>query len=217
MGDGIAFHTPDEVGDIGARLIIAPVSFFPFLGEVITYLTETENWFEVGITVDEATGTGWDVLERFYMDNPIIGSITPFFTDPGDLYLPLDGATHDQADYPELFAVLPSSMKDEILDTLTLPSLEGLFLKGLESPELTGDTGGDESVTLNVSQIPAHDHTYIPPVLNLDLEGPGVPDILAAGIGAPTTTGATGSGASHENRPPFIVVEFFIFSGRTRV
>ena len=217
MSDGIAFHTPDELSDIGARLIIAPVSLFPFLGEVITYLTNSANWYEVGETVEDVTEAAWDALGAFYMDNPLIGTIAPFFDDPGDLYLPLDGSTHSEDDYPELYLALPDSMVDEGASEFSLPDLEGLFLKGQESPELPGDIGGDENVTLTINQIPAHDHSYVPPVLNIDLEGLGVPDILAAGIGAPTTTGSAGGGQAHENRPPFIVVEFYIFSGRTRV
>lgn len=217
MLDGLAFHTPEEINGIGARLIIAPMSFFPFLGDVINSLNVESNWHEVGITVVDAAGVGWDILERFYMDNPMIGSMSAFFDDPGDLYLPLDGQTHSEDDYPELYLVLPDSMVDEMAGEFTLPSAQGLFLKGQEAPELTGDTGGAENVTLTINQIPDHDHSYTPPVLNIDLEGPGVPDILAAGIGAPTTTGSTGGGQSHENRPPFIVVEWYIFSGRTRV
>jgi len=217
MGDGRAFHTPDNISDVGARLIVAPTSLFPFLGEVLSYLVEAGNWLAVGATVDDTTEAAWDILQTFYEDNPMIGKIDAFFADPGDMYLALDGATHSEDDYPELYLALPDSMVDDMAGEFTLPDLEGQFLKGQESAEAAGDIGGSSTVALAVDEMPAHDHSYVPPVLNIDLEGPGVPDLLAAGVGAPTTTGQTGSGNAHENKPPFIVVFWYIFSGRTRV
>jgi len=217
MGDGRAFHTPSEIGDVGARLIVAPTSLFPFIGEVLSYLIESSNWLEVGVTVDDTTEAAWQILSEFYKDNPLIGKIDAFFLDPGDMYLPLDGSTHAESNYPELYARLPESMIDDIAMEFTLPDLEGLFLKGQAGGEAAGDVAGEASISLTVAEMPAHTHTYTPPVLDVDLEGPGVPDVLAARLGTPAQTSSTGSGDAHENRPPFVVVFWFIFSGRTRV
>jgi hypothetical protein len=62
--------------------------------------------------------------------------------------------------------------------------------------------------------MPAHTHTYLPPVVDLDLEAVGVPDIMAARLGTPIATGSTGDGNAHENRPPFHAVIMGIFAGR---
>jgi microcystin-dependent protein len=73
---------------------------------------------------------------------------------------------------------------------------------------------GVTQVTLNTSQMPAHTHSYLPPFADVDLELAGVPDVAAARIGAPATTGSTGSGQPHANMPPVIGVTWGIYAGR---
>ncbi|MCK5430911.1 MAG: hypothetical protein KAI94_15640, partial [Anaerolineales bacterium] len=63
-------------------------------------------------------------------------------------------------------------------------------------------------------QLPAHTHTYTPPVVDVDLEGPGIPDVLAARLGSAIPTGSTGDGDSIDNQPQYINFILAIFSGR---
>jgi microcystin-dependent protein len=55
--------------------------------------------------------------------------------------------------------------------------------------------------------MPSHFHLYTPPIPNVDLEAPGVPDITAAGV-SPTTTGTGGAGGdqAHNNMQPSYVI-----------
>ena len=76
-------------------------------------------------------------------------------------------------------------------------------------------TGGENSVTLSVSQIPSHNHSYSRPVdINND-DYRGVPIGSGGDIGSSFTTvntGNTGGGQAHENRPPFYALCYIMKS-----
>ena len=67
------------------------------------------------------------------------------------------------------------------------------------------DTGGSESVTLTLSQIPSHTHSYVGhtyPGSGPEQNQSGGPEDRTS-FNVNKTTGSTGSGSSHENRPPY--------------
>ena len=68
------------------------------------------------------------------------------------------------------------------------------------------DTGGSESVTLTVNQIPAHTHTHTkathPSGSGPEQNQSGGPEDRT-NFGDTGTTSSTGGGQSHENRPPY--------------
>jgi hypothetical protein len=66
-----------------------------------------------------------------------------------------------------------------------------------------GDTGGAESVTLTVNQIPAHTHTYIDQYVAIDNGYRPWPASNNDCGQRNVNSGSTGGGLSHENRPPF--------------
>ena len=76
-------------------------------------------------------------------------------------------------------------------------------------------TGGENSVTLSVSQIPAHNHSYSRPVdINND-DYRGIPIGSGGDIGGSFTTvntSNTGGGQAHENRPPFYALCYIMKS-----
>lgn len=84
------------------------------------------------------------------------------------------------------------------------PDLRGRFVVGAGGSYNVGDTGGTESVTLTVSQIPEHSHT-IPTYddgnvrTNTKILGYG----SGSAVSQKSTTNGTGQGQSHENRPPY--------------
>lgn len=114
------------------------------------------------------------------------------------------------------------------------PDLRNRFVVGAGSSYAVGATGGADSVTLSTSQIPSHTHTFsgttstigdhthsLPDGFGQD----GYPAIEAAGpTGANLSTGpagahshtfsgttaATGSGSSHENRPPYYALAYIM-------
>ena len=86
------------------------------------------------------------------------------------------------------------------------PNLSGRFVVGYDASNSdydVDDTGGFESVTLTVDQIPAHTHTYIDQYVSINNGYRPWPannnDCAARNI----NSGSTGGGQSHENRPPY--------------
>ena len=86
------------------------------------------------------------------------------------------------------------------------PNLSGRFVVGYDASNSdydVNDTGGSESVTLTVNQIPAHTHN-----INLAVRA-FYQEPRNFGVGTDGSannsedTGSTGGGQSHENRPPF--------------
>lgn len=100
------------------------------------------------------------------------------------------------------------------------PDLRKLFIVGLDTAvgrpintqyDTIGKTGGAEAVTLNLNQIPSHNHNQgdFNKLLLVDGNGttgsiniePNEPNLTVAG-----TLQSAGGGQSHENRPPFYVL-----------
>lgn len=211
--DGIGRHTPTLSGSKIVRALAIDNALIPHVSDAIAQLTIEANWFEVGDSISDVIVESAEALDSWYLSNMFIGQVSTFLGALPDFWLALDGGTFDRDDYPELWTALDAQFKDST--TFTLPDLSDLFLAvaGTGSYAL-GDTGGENNHTLTTDEIPSHTHTYLPPVIDLDLEAPGVPDIAAARIGAPTSTGATGGGNDHENRPPYFAMLIGIFAGR---
>lgn len=211
LSDGIARHTPTLDNQSAVRLVIVDTALLPHAGELLTQMVNEDDWLEVGDTVADIVESAWVTISEYY-NMTMIGMVNQFLGVVPAGWLALDGSTHDKVDYPELWEVLPAAMKTG--SDFTVPDATDAFLMATNTAIEVGDTGGENSTTLTVGQLPAHDHTYVPPIFNVDLEAPGVPDILAAGVGTPTTTGITGSGESIDNRPSFIKALFAVYAGR---
>lgn len=121
-----------------------------------------------------------------------IGSIIPWHKDfantPAlpDNFLECNGQVISDAESP--------------YDGQTLPDLNGenRFLRGNSS---SGGKGGESEVTLEIAEMPAHNHAMN---TNLMDTYPGVgPYTVARDDNQPTTTGSKGGGNAHENKPPF--------------
>ena len=97
------------------------------------------------------------------------------------------------------------------------PDLADKFVRGTTGE--AGATGGADSVTLVIAELPSHshgvtdpghNHTWNPNIFSGDNSGGGIHPGLSASTNLPyvsNTTGislgSTGSGSSHENRPAF--------------
>lgn len=209
--DGIARHTPTLDNESAVRLVIADTALLPHFGELLAQLTEESHWLEVGDPVADILDAAWTTITEYY-NMGLIGMVNQFLGSIPSGWLALDGTTHTKDDYPELWATLPDSMTTP--SNFTLPDYVDTFVMGTNTPTEVGDIGGENATTLTVAQLPAHTHTYTPPVFNIDLEAPGAPDIFAAGVGTPISTGSTGNGDTVENRPSFIKVLFAVYAGR---
>lgn len=142
----------------------------------------------------------------------MIGAIVayPNETLPDGMLL-CDGTTYEKSDYPDLYAALHTDY--HVSGTqFTVPDLLDRFIVGVGSSNNLGDTGGENTHTLTIAEMPNHAHYYTPPVFNVDLEAPGAPDVFAAGIGLPILTDDEGGGGAHENRPPFYALVWAIIA-----
>lgn len=108
--------------------------------------------------------------------------------------------------------------------TFGLPPLGDKFLLVAGSKYGIGATGGSETVTLTAGQIPAHTHTEVQAsavatptqlglltsVLGIGLQNITKPPTVTTSTGP---TGSTGGGAAHDNMPPYLAVNVFIYAG----
>jgi microcystin-dependent protein len=124
-----------------------------------------------------------------------------------------------------LFNLIGTTYGGDGQTTFALPNLQSRFPVHVGPNFILAQTGGEEDVTLIVNQIPAHTHTpqansgggtSNSPANNywanwtgrqysdqVSVIAPGSP--MNAGV-----IGLTGGSQPHENRPPFLVVNFII-------
>lgn len=154
-------------------------------------------------------------------------SFSPNDTDHnGWLLLSSTARMVNKTDYPALYAALGITYGGTLGGTtFGLPPAGGKFLLSMGNSHALGSVGGAERVTLSVNELPEHKHT-IPKVNVADTASQlalltSVLGIALGSISKPPTvtisgtqdTSNAGSGASHENMPPFITVNVFIFAG----
>lgn len=214
MGDGFKWHTPTvETGTYVVRTATVPVSLLSHVGGALGQLAEYYNWLEVGDTVAEIITLVHEMIDSWYTQE-MIGGIMAFAGNVPPGWATLDGSTLDGDLYPELAAVVPSSWIAPITGDIVLPDTTGHTLLGAGTGYSLGSTGGESEHTLTVAEMPAHTHNYTPPVINVDVEAPGVPDPVAAGLGPSTATSSTGDGDPHNNLPPYLAIQWAVFTGR---
>lgn len=162
---------------------------------------------------DDSAGSNKDVALsdlRKYLIPP--GTIWPFggSTIPSG-WLDCDGSAVSRTTYADLFAALGTTWgAGDGSTTFNLPDLRGRAPVGAGtgsglSARTLGGTGGTETHLLTTSEIPAHTHTYF--AMNA---GPGGLGNVAGAAGANAASGSTGGGSSHQNMPPFAVVQWVI-------
>ena len=140
-----------------------------------------------------------------------VGMIGAFCVVP-DRWIELDGSTVDGTVYTELASVVPASWLSG--SNINLPDVTGHTLVGQGTGYTLGNVGGEATHTLTTNEMPAHTHDYVPPIANLDLEAPGAPDILGAGVGISSATTSAGNGQAHNNMPPYLAMRWCIYAGR---
>ena len=167
------------------------------------------------------------------MSDPLLGEIKIFsgnFAPPGWLFC--DGRLLLISDHTALFEIVGNSYGGNGLTTFGIPDLRGRVPMGhgagtgLTNRNL-GDQPGAESVILDVTQLPAHDHslratnssaTQTQPANNI-LAPAATPQYLNAttSVGMGTDAiGSSGSDAPHANIQPSSVLSFIIaIAGRS--
>jgi len=183
------------------------------INAALNTLTDYGNWVQGGtVSIDDAVEAANDLCLTFQPGGLMIGLIIPYMGRIETLptqYLLCDGGTYDAADYPALFDVIDDSWKIGG-SQFSVPDLADRVVMGASIGRPMGTEVGAETHTLTGSEIPTHSHSYVPPVANVDLETPGAPDLLAAGIGLPTSTGDYGGNGAHNNIQPSTTLYYVV-------
>jgi len=180
-------------------------------------LTRPDNWIEMGdVAVSFAVEEAARMIDGFqFMNfNPFpVGLILPFGGDSiPDGYLFCDGGSYDTGDYPELFAVVGYAYGGSG-DNFSVPDLRSRVTVGQSGSFPFASSGGETEHTLDVSEIPSHDHT-IPYTITTLVREPGEVTALTPIPLLTQNTGLTGGGAAHNNMQPFVSVTYLIYAGR---
>ncbi|PLK43460.1 phage tail protein [Emticicia sp. TH156] len=144
-------------------------------------------------------------------------------------YMKCEGQTLPIMTYQALFALLGTTYGGDGRNTFMLPDLRGRLIvqtgkmPGSPNNRQRGEKGGQEKVTLTLSNIPPHTHTYS--ALSGNRESPNPLDNYLGNTAsafyaqkapadnlvamAPGAVGTIG-GQPHENMPPFIVLNYII-------
>jgi microcystin-dependent protein len=137
-----------------------------------------------------------------------------------------DGQLLPISQYTALFSLLGTQFGGDGRSTFALPDLRGRMAIGQgQGPGLqnyfVGEAGGEEQVTLTLNQIPTHTHRAMGSSASADATAVsgnvwGTTAVFLYSSGSPSTPmnglaiGAVGGGLPHENRPPFLVMNFII-------
>jgi len=228
------FSTGSGVGDTYATVLLTlpDVDWFKqnIVGAV-NAMTIEFNWSENGdVGISFATEESQKMLESmvFMAFNPFPpGMIFPFGSvaaPPG--YLLCDGSSYAADDYPELFAAIGYSFGGAG-GSFNVPQLIDRVAVGAGGAFDIGAAGGESTVTLDITQMPAHthsdaghSHSYTPPGTTIPVVAPGEAPVLAISL-LPGITGTgfasiqpTGGDGAHNNMQPFQAVPYIIYAGR---
>ena len=159
------------------------------------------------------------------MAQPYVGEIRQFagnFAPAGWMFC--EGQLLPISEYETLFNLIGTTYGGDGQSTFALPDLRGRIPVHFGNGFTLAETGGVETVTLTVSQIPAHSHALIGSSAFADKTSPqgnlpakaSVVNINAYGTDAPqlnvspSSVSATGGSQPHDNFQPYLCVDFII-------
>jgi microcystin-dependent protein len=158
------------------------------------------------------------------MAQPYVGEIRMFagnFAPAGWMFC--EGQLLPISEYETLFNLIGTTYGGDGQSTFALPDLRGRIPIHFGNGFTLAETGGVETVTLTVQQMPAHSHPLLatgnqatdtnPTGL---LAGSAIANVSPYGTDAPRTTlhpssmSSTGGSQPHDNFQPYLCVDFII-------
>lgn len=199
------------------------------LNGALQELVEFWNWQEFGNLPPDVTV---DILKPLIYDAQnsgdwcMLGAVWPYASaTPPSHTLACDGANYARADYPNLYAALDAAFIIDA-DTFEVPNLNNRFVFGADLGSGSfpvGTVGGEQDVTLDITQVPTHTHTdlghtHAEESSTLSTAAPPVPPAIVpsaipglgiTGIGN-ASLDSSGGGGSHTNMPPYLALKWCI-------
>lgn len=124
-------------------------------------------------------------------------------------WLRCNGAAVSRTQYARLFSAIGTGWgAGDGSTTFNVPNLNGRFVYGSGGAYTPTATGGATTVSLTAAQNGPHTHTTL-----ISTSTGGVIEgnqQFLANIGGTTATGSSGTGAAHENMPPYVVATYII-------
>lgn len=215
--------TPDVPGSgytCRTLLIPAGIDWLAIVNGCIEELTYASSFEDFGTATAQQTADLFRTMfeQSAYQQNAgcrVIGEIVVFAgnSSPSPDWLPCDGSSVLRASFPALFAVVGTTFGAVDGSHFNLPDLQGRAPigtgtgSGLSTRNL-GDSIGEETHVLTVSELASHNHSESTavPALGAALTGVPIPS-ATPGIGF---TGSAGADAAHNNMQPSLALSFFI-------
>jgi microcystin-dependent protein len=157
------------------------------------------------------------------MAQPYVGEIRMFagnFAPAGWMFC--EGQLLPISEYETLFNLIGTTYGGDGQSTFALPDLRGRVPLHFGNGFTLAETGGVETVTLTVSQIPAHTHALLAssspgtsntPVGNLTAESASIntyiQDVTNSNM-SPSAVTSVGGSQPHNNFQPYLCVDFII-------
>jgi len=157
------------------------------------------------------------------MAQPYVGEIRMFagnFAPAGWMFC--EGQLLPISEYETLFNLIGTTYGGDGQSTFALPDLRGRVPIHFGNGFTLAETGGVETVTLTVAQIPAHSHPLLCSTSSANDANPGNNLLAQSGTfdpyqsNPPTTamaaqaSGSTGGSQPHDNFQPYLCVDFII-------
>jgi microcystin-dependent protein len=173
------------------------------------------------LTADQTAGVFEDVFSAWINgDCPMFAGMVvagACAVSPSPKWLVCDGAAYNQADYPALYAAIGVNFGVGGAGTFRVPGLAGRLPIGVGTgsgltPRALAASGGAETHVLSKAEMPVHQHTVTGQMM-AGGTGFGALQVFDGMAPLDATTSNEGSGSAHNNMPPFLALNFFIYTG----
>lgn len=163
-------------------------------------------------TTDSTIASTKSDLEASILKAVPIGTIVMWATStPPEGWLLCNGKEVSRAAYVELFKVLGTSVGAAGSSSFKIPDLTGRFPLGTSGFHGLHSTGGAETHTLTVAEMPAHDHGIGGNIVQRGSGSDAFRELAGAYPGSNNPSSQSiGGGQPHNNMPPYYGINFII-------